>query len=67
MIAEGTEKTVINGIALEELVEQIKVENNCEEFINIDEDVAMCDRHFGGSCGQICVFRRGNRNRTRNC
>lgn len=43
VIAEGTEETVINGIALEELGEQIKVENNCEEFINIDEDVAICD------------------------
>lgn len=28
---------------MEELGEQIKVENNCEEFINIDEDVAICD------------------------
>lgn len=43
VIAEGNEETIINGIALEELGEQIKVENNCEEFINIDEDVAMCD------------------------
>lgn len=43
VIAEGTEETVINGIALEEIGEQIKVESNCEEFINIDEDVAMCN------------------------
>lgn len=66
MIAERTEEIVINGIALEELGKQIKVENNCDEFINIDEDVAL-SRHFGGSCGQICVFKRGNRKRTRTC
>lgn len=40
MIAEGTEEIVV-GIALEELGEQIEV-NNFEDFINMNEDVAVC-------------------------